>query len=270
MTEIEVDSETVERVLSLRDDPSGESQRQTLGLRLLRTLADLGHLTLRDVAILRSVQPLEGDPTSDPRFGWPSPRVPDLVQVVWPAPKLSLEPLEHGYLQLTPWAVHSLFLGAWGSPVPGTALRLPRCIALLVCDGLTENAAGRDLLRVSSQMEVLSFPTKLHSQLLVCGLADGVGQQEVELQVLSSQGAEIAFAIKSVLFGERTVPCFYVTSLDHFELPGPDQYWLILRLLGEEISRYPIDVRAGPFDPAGWDFGQSWTWESDVFFGERQ
>jgi hypothetical protein len=272
MAEVSIDRQTVERVLALSGDQSGEGHRQMLGLRLIRTLADLDKLVVRNRSLLRSIEPFTDDPTSDPRYGWPSSRAPDLVEIVWPAPRLSREPIEDRNLRLSPWAVHSLLLGDWSAPLPGSVLRLPKCISLLLCDGLSENPAGHDLLRLTGQLEVLELPTRLHSQILVCGLADGSGQIEIEIQVMGAKDSEVGFAIKSVFCVGKELASFYVANLDGLEVSEEGQYWFVLRLLGEEISRLPIEVgRRGRFDGrGGWQFGQSWTWESDVFFGERQ
>lgn len=272
MAEVVIDLDTVERLVSATSDEGGGSERhrQLLGLQLARTLSDQGDIAVRDPARLSPVLPMADDPTSDPRFGWPHQRPPDLVELVWPAPKLPREPLEESQLRISPWALHSLLLGDWGAPVPGTVLRLPECVALLLCDGLTENPAGRDLLRVTGQLEVLSFPTHLHSQMLVCGLADGVGQLEVEIQVLAPDESEVGFAIKQVFCPAREVATFYVANLDDLEVPHAGRYWFVLRLLGQEISRLPLEVGVpGDFEGGGWVFGQAWTWEGDVFFGER-
>jgi len=168
--------------------------------------------------------------------------------------------------------LHSRLLGDWGTATSGPALRLPECIAFLLCDGLVENPAGRDLLRVTGQLEVLSLPSQLHSQILVCGLADGVGQLELEIQIISPDEAEAGFAIKPVLCPAKDVATFYVAGLDELEVREAGLYWFVLRLLGEEVSRLPIDVgnRGQLGHLGGWAFGQAWTWENDVFFGERE
>jgi hypothetical protein len=271
MGEVVIDGKAIERFVEIAHEPSGENHRQLLGLRLVKTLADLGVLVVRDLQLLNGIASLDEDPTNDPRFGWPSSRTPDSVELTWPAPKLPREPLEERHLRLSPWAFHSLMLGDWNSPIPGTVVRLPECVSLLFCDGLTENPMGRDLLRVTGRLEVLSLPTQLHSQILVCGLADGLGGIEVELQVVGPNNTETGFAIKPVLCPARDVATFYIASLDKLEIQAPGRYWFALRVLGEEISRLPIEVsdREG-FISGGWEFGQSWIWEGEVFFGERE
>lgn len=267
MVEVTVASNTIDRVLDLADGPSPEGKRQLLGLRLLRTLADLDELVVHHPMSFGSLEPLEDDPRADPRYGWPLSGLPELVEIVWPGPSLSERVLESQNPHLTPWALHSLLIGEWGAPIPGTVLRLPKCVALQLCGGLTESPAGHDLLRLTSQVEVTSFPTSLHSHFLVCAFADGVGQIEFEIQVIGPDDSEVSFAIKSVFCDFRDVPSFYVATLDGLEVGIEGRYWFILRLLGEELSRLPIEIGQGHyFEKGGPEFGQSWTWEGDAFF----
>ena len=271
MTEVRVDVNSIERLVAVGQESSGEGHRQLLGLRLARTLADLGELVVQGQDLLASFEPLADDPTTDPRFGWPSSRPPDFVELTWPAPKLSREPLQDPELHLTPWALHSLLLGEWGTLAVDAPFRLPECVALLLCDGLTENPAGHDLFRVTGRLEVLTLPAQLHSQILVCGLADGVGQLELEIQIIGPGDIEIGFAIKPVFCPAKDVATFYVANLDQLEVRRAGRYWFVLRFLGEEISRLPIEIsdQGERDDHGGWEFGQLWAWESDVFFGER-
>jgi hypothetical protein len=270
MPELLIDPETVGRLLAVAQ-PHGEIHRQLLGMRLVRRLFEDSEMAVRNPETLEQFDRLDNDPVHDPRYGWPTPLAPDLVELVWPAPPLAREPLEERKLRISPWALHSLLLGDWSTPVPNTVLRLPECVALLMCDGLSENPSGRDLLRVTGRLEVLAVPTRLHSQVLDCGLADGVGQIEMEIQVLGPEALEAAFAIKPVFCLARDVPSFYVANLDELQVYTEGIYWFVLRVLGEELSRLPIEVgRSRRFESrGGWQFGQAWTWEGDVFFGER-
>lgn len=111
-------------------------------------------------------------------------------------------------------------------------------------------------------------PTKKR---LVCGVADGVGLMEVEIQVIGPDESEVGFAVKRLSCPSRDITTFYVANLDDLKVHEAGQYWFVLRMLGQEVSRLPIEVAtSGTFErQGGWEFGQAWTWEGEVFFGER-
>ena len=148
---------------------------------------------------------------------------------------------------------------------------VPNGVAALVCDGIQESEVGKDLLRVTGRLEVLDFPTKLHSQLLVCGVADGVGSVKLEIAVSSSEGEEIAFRMHDAHLFEPLVPSFYVVSLDDLAVPKADIYRFTVRVLDDKLAMLPFEVHGpeGPLPPRGLDQRQVWTWESGAFFGER-
>jgi hypothetical protein len=270
MPELAIDPATAARLLLVVDEGYGENYRQVLGMRLARTLLDQGEMAVRNPEALQQFPPLESGSLADRDYGWPSATRPDVVELSWPSPSLSREPLVGPIVRLSPWALRSLVVGDWATLEPATTIRLPRCVTLLMCDGLAEGPAGRDLLRVSGQVEVLSLPARLHSQILVCGLTDGVGQIEIELQMSGPDGSEVGFAVKSVSCYSTVVPSFYVANLNELEVLTEGQYWIALRVLGEELSRLPIEVGTQEgFENGGWTFGQSWAWDGAIYFGER-
>jgi hypothetical protein len=270
MAEIVIDPATSERLLAEVDGAEGDVHRQILGLRLLRRLWDDRLADVRNPETLGGFEPAEDDPRIDARFGWPSPQQPERIEIVWPAPSPPLEPLTEHDLRISPWAYHSLLLGEWASLDTNEALRLPRCVALLMCDGIAENPAGRDLLRVTSRLQILALPTSFHSQILVCGLTEGAGMVEIEMQVLAPDGSEAGFAIKSVDCQPET-PSIYLTSLDSLDVQAEGRYWFSLRVLDGELARLPVEVGTAAWfeDRGGRAYGQSWTWDSDVYFGEH-
>lgn len=257
-------------VLAAVSDPAGEVRRQLLGLRLARTLLDLGLLEPGG-GELEWLAPVD-DPRGAQRFGWPFTSRPDEIYLKWPNPGPSRTPSNETRLVLSPWALHSLMLGDWAEAAfDRQAFRIPTACALLICDGVTEEPVGHDLLRVTSRLEVLELPSQLYSHALVCGLTDGCGSQEAELQITDSAEAEIGFSIRPTTLMERTIPTFVVVSLDNFAIPKPDVYTFRLRVLDHTLAEVPLEVHGpdAPLPPEGIDGRQLWTWDAEVYFGER-
>jgi hypothetical protein len=248
--------------------PGPERDRQLLGLRMAKTLSDLGIVDGDDEALLDPFEPIL-DAVTDPRFGWPFETTPESLTLAWPAAPPPRRLGEARHVELTPWALHSLVLGEWHENPPAT-FQLPVATCLMVCDGVDEGPAGRDLLRITSRIEVLALPMELHSFLLVAGVADGAGHQEFEFVLEDANRREVGFAIKDALLMEPSVPSFVVHSLDNLEIPRAGVYWFRLRVLGDERAAFPIEVHlANEPNPPLLDGRQHWTWDAQAFFGEH-
>lgn len=262
---ISLEPSSVSRLIGA-DTSQPETQRQLAGLGLIKALvaARKGECILPPEIDFVS----HGDVDTTDAF-WPIDPEPSQIRLEWPfdggLPALGSK----GTVTMTPWAFFQLEKGEFG-PLPPEPLLLPRAAGLLVCDGLRETPAGFDLLRLTSCLEVLDFPTALHSHLLIASFV-ACGTIQLDFRLVSEMGEEVVQTLQPVGPLRPSVLFFKVLSLDQVPIEKPGLYHFELRLLDQELAKTPLEVHgaSGPVATRGFMSGQQWSFDPQSAFGER-
>ncbi|HZK56577.1 MAG TPA: hypothetical protein VFC84_20665 [Desulfosporosinus sp.] len=112
----------------------------------------------------------------------------------------------------------------------------------IMCDSISEVGGKLSFHGVFDMINAVNFPGNHEKCTIVMSWIDGIGKYKLDMEVIASNNDVIFNNNLEFDLNSQTQGANIIIQLEGLPLPTPGIYWIIIKLNGAEVSRYPLTV----------------------------